>query len=67
MILNRVFRYTLGDLKGEKELDFQNMFHYLVHNNEPKMLNAWLLPKTNYFTDGAETSPMSLATVTCAK
>jgi hypothetical protein len=44
------------------------MFHFLVKSSEPEMLNAWLLPTTNYFSDGTETSPMSLTStsVTCA-
>jgi hypothetical protein len=43
------------------------MFHYLCKNNEPELLKSWLVPASNYFTDGAETSPMKLTSVICAK
>ena len=66
MIEYKVFRYTIGNFHDGDNLDFENMFHYLVKNNEPKLLKKWLLPKTNYFTNGGETSPLKLTTVTTA-
>jgi hypothetical protein len=67
MILNKLFRYTMLQTNEAQGIDFQNMFHYLCKNNENEMLKRWLLPATNYFSDGAETSPMQLTSVVCAK